>query len=128
MTDILTKRIKRLPMEMSREIFSYLIPDPEKVEFRNEVYHSYNTSYSYKYEVAFFENIRIANITMDDNHYLSRIAKKNGKHRYYITREVVDVIQVEYNDREVDIFYYDFISKYIGKDLFTAMFLVVYAL
>ena len=62
-----------------------------------------------------------------DNSYLTRIAKKNGKHRYYLTREVVDCIQVEYGDREVDIFHYDYISKYIGNDLVKALFYVVYS-
>jgi hypothetical protein len=132
MTDILTKRMKDLPMEMSREIFSYLIPDSEKVEFKKEKPCSSYNSYSAKYEVAYIKNIKILsnmdyNIENIDNYYLTRIAKKNGKHRYYITRELVDVIQVEYGDREVHIFHYDFISKYIGKDLVKALFEVVYS-
>ena len=132
MTDILTKRIKHLPTEMSKEIFSYLIPDPNKVVFRPERPCSSYNSYSAKYEVAFFKNIKImTNISNDieniDHSYLCRIAKKTGKHRYYITREVVDCIQVEYGDREVDIFHYDYISNYIGKDLIRALFEVVYS-
>jgi len=130
--DILTKQMKNLlPIEMSREIFSYLIPDLEKVEFYKERPSSCN-SYSAKYDVAFVRNIKIwssnnNNTEYIDNYYLSRIAKKHGKHRYYITRELVDVIQVEYGDREVDIFHYDYISKYIGNDLMRALFTVVYS-
>ena len=133
MTDILTIRIKHLPTEMSREIFSFLIPDPEKVEFRKERPCSSYNSYSAKYEVAHYQkNIKIMtnmhdNIESIDHSYLCRITKKNGKHRYYITREVVDCIQVEYGDREYDVFHYDYISKYIGKDLVKAIFEVIYS-
>lgn len=134
--DIFVKRIKALPVEMTREIFSFLIPDPDKIVFRNERPCSSYNSYSPKYEVAFFQNIKIvANIITDtdsyysvyDDYYLCRIAKKNGKHRYYITKELVDVIQMEdYNGREIDIFHYDYISKYIGKNLTRALFEVIY--
>jgi hypothetical protein len=132
MTDILTNQIKNLPTEMSREIFSFLIPDPDKVEFKKENPCSSYNSYSAKYEVAYFKKKKIlTNMSNDieniDHYYLTRIAKKNGKHRYYNTRELVDVIQVEYGDREVDIFHYDYISKYIGKDLVKALFEVVYS-
>jgi len=119
------KRIKGLPDEMTREIFSFLIPDPNKIVFRNERPCSSYNSYSLKYEVAFFQNIKIVDST--DKFYLCRIAKKNGKHRYYITKELVDVIQIEdYNGREIDIFYYDYVSKYIGKNLTRALFEVIY--
>jgi len=129
--DLLTKQMKSLPTEMSREIFLYLIPDPEKVEFKKENPCSSYNSYSAKYEVAYIKKKKIMtdmhdNVESIDHSYLTRIAKKNGKHRYYITREVVDCIQVEYGDREVDIFHYDYISKYIGKDLYTALFEVVF--
>lgn len=129
--NLLTNQIKNLPVELSREIFSFLIPDPDKVEFRKEHPCSSYNSYSAKYDVAYFKNIKIMTdmstaIDSIDNYYLCRIAKKNGKHRYYLTRELVDVIQVEYNDREVHIFHYDYISKYIGKDLMRALFHVIY--
>ena len=131
--DLLTKRMKDLPKEMSIEIFSFLIPDPEKVEFRKELPCSSYNSYSTKYEVAYYKkNIKIMTkmynrLDCFDHSYLCRIVKKNGKHRYYITREVVDCIQVEYGDREVDIYHYDYISKYIGKDLIRAIFEVVFS-
>jgi hypothetical protein len=132
MTDILIKHMKDLPMEMSREIFSFLIPDPNKVEFKTERPCSSYNSYSAKYQVAFFNKKKIltdmyCNKDDIDNYYLTRISKKNEKHRYYITRELVDVIQVEYGDREVDIFHYDYISNYIGKNLIQALFYVIYS-
>jgi len=125
----LTKRIQDLPIEMVYEIFSFLIPDTEKIEFRKEKPSSCYSSYNDKYDVAFFRNIRVINLdgeTEENTYYLSRISKKNGKHRYYITREEVDCIQVEYNDREIDIFNYDYISKYIGKNLFKAILYVLF--
>jgi len=145
MTDILIKRIKRLPNEMSREIFSFLIPDPEKVEFKKENPSFPHNRYSAKYDVAYlrccfsftssrFEPVhfyfdkkdkylyclkRIANKI----YYLSRIVKKNGKHRYYITREFVDRIQVSSGDYT---YTYGYNSKYIGNDLVKALFEIVY--
>jgi len=135
MTDFFTKQIKNLPSEMSIEIFSYLIPDPDKIQFRKEKPCSSYSSYHVKYDVAFLQNKKILtdmycnkdDIESIDNYYLTRISKKNGKHRYYITRELVDVIQVEYGDREVDIFHYDYISNYIGKNLIQALFYVIYS-
>lgn len=117
------KKIKNLPFEMVIEIFSYLIPDPNSIEFRKEYRRSNSNTYSPKYEVAFYRNKKILN---DNDHYLSRIAKKNGKHRYYLSREIVDCIEVEYNDREINIYHYDYVSTYIGKNLFMATMSVVY--
>lgn len=117
------KKIKNLPFEMVIEIFSYLIPDPNSIEFRKEYRRSNSNTYSPKYEVAFYRNKKIMN---DNDHYLSRIAKKNGKHRYYLSREIVDCIEVEYNDREINIYHYDYVSTYIGKNLFMATMSVVY--
>ena len=127
----LTKRIHDLPTEMIYEIFSFLIPKPEKIEFRKELpFSSSSSSYSQKYDVAFFRNIRIQSEIeeyYENKYYLTRIMKKNGKHRYYVTKQEIDCIQVEYNDREIDIFHYDYISKYIGKNLFIAIFYVIYS-
>jgi hypothetical protein len=135
--DILTKRIYNLPKEMSREIFSYIIPDPNEIEFCKEDPNGKGShSYNCKYEVAYYQNKKIWNFMYNSinidyfsdncNYYLSRISKKNGKHRYYITREEVDVLQVEHNDREVDIYHFDYISKYIGKNLEKALIEVIY--
>ena len=117
------QKIKNLPFEMVIEIFSYLIPDPNNIEFRKEYPRSNSNTYSAKYEVAFYRNKKIMN---DKDHYLSRIAKKNGKHRYYLSREIVDCIEIEYNDREINIYHYDYVSTYIGKNLFIATMSVVY--
>ena len=127
-TIILAEKVKNLPFYMINEIFSYLIPDINQIEFRKENPCSSYSSYSSKYDVAFFKNKKIINSIEEDidSYYLCRILKKNGKHRYYLTREEVDCIQVEYNDREVDIFNYDYITKYIGKNLLKAVISVIY--
>jgi hypothetical protein len=121
--NVFDQKIKNLPFEMVIEIFSYLIPNPNNIEFRKECPHSNSNTYSAKYEVAFYRNEKIMN---DTNHYLSRISKKNGKHRYYLSREIIDCIEVEYNDREINIYHYDYVSTYIGKNLFIATINVVY--
>jgi hypothetical protein len=117
------KGVKHNCMDINREIFSYLIPDIEKIEFRKDYPKSSYNSYSNKYDVAFFRNMKIVN---SQEMYLSRIVKSNGKYRYYITREITDCIQIEYNDREVDIFHYDYVSTYIGKNVMSALITLLY--
>lgn len=120
-------QIKNLPKEMIYTIFSFLIPDINKIYFYQDIPRSVYNSYNPKYDVAFFNNTKIINKTKNKySFYLSRIYKKNGKHLYYISREEIDCIQIEYDDREIDIFHYDYISDYIGTNLFMAMIHVIY--
>jgi hypothetical protein len=109
---------EKIPREIGLEVLSFLIPDKDAVVFRNESPKSNYNSYSHKYQVAFFKNVKIMN---DNECYLTRISKNNGKHRYYMTRDLIDTIQIEYNDREIDIYHYDYHSVYIGKNLFNAL-------
>jgi hypothetical protein len=127
-TIVFAEKIKDLPFYMIEEIFAYLIPDINQIEFKKEKPCSSYNCYSPKYDVAFFKNKKIMNNIEDDidNYYLCRIIKKNGKHRYYITKEEVDCIQVDYGDREVNMFHFDYISKYIGKNLLKAVVSVIY--
>jgi bifunctional N-acetylglucosamine-1-phosphate-uridyltransferase/glucosamine-1-phosphate-acetyltransferase GlmU-like protein len=53
--------------------------------------------------------------------FLSRISKKNNKHRYYITEEVIDVMEVEYNDSVINMYHYEYNSKYVGKNIDEAL-------
>lgn len=128
--DVLTNQIKDLPIELSREIFSFLIPDIDKIIFIIEPPFNYS-SYNIKFEdVAYFRDERISNISKIDeytnSYYLSRIVNKNGKNLYYLTKEILDCIQEEYENREIDIFYYDHVSRYLGNDLFKAIFYTIY--
>ena len=91
--------------------------DAQKTDFKDESFDyviASNMIHHIPYPMKFF-------------HEMHRIIKKNGKHRYYITKELVDVIQIEdYNDREINIFHYDYISKYLGKNLTKALVEVIY--
>jgi hypothetical protein len=111
--------LKTLPVELGREIFSFLIPDPNNLRFCNKkIRSSVYCSYSSKYENAFLGKNLLKN---EKGFYLSRINKKNGKHRYYITEEMVDVIHVEHNDQLCPLYMYEYYSKYVGKNIEKAL-------
>ena len=105
--------MNRLPLEIENEIISFLIPDKTKITYRKNI-KGHSSSYDGKYDAAFINGDVIKN---SQGHYLTRIAKENGKHRYYITREIIDCIEVEHNDRPFNIYHYDYVSKYIGKNI-----------
>jgi hypothetical protein len=116
--------LRRLPVELGREIFSFLIPDPNNLRFCNKRTRSgAYCSHSEKYENAFIGKDLLKN---KDGLYLSRINKKNGKHRYYITEEMVDVIHVEHNDELRPLYMYDYYSKYVGKKIEKALVLLLF--
>uniref|UniRef100_A0A6C0DQR4 Uncharacterized protein n=1 Tax=viral metagenome TaxID=1070528 RepID=A0A6C0DQR4_9ZZZZ len=119
MTKTLDYYIAKLPMDVGKEIFSFLIPDKDTIQFYNYSSNSYsNSSYSSKYEKALIGDEVVKN---KEGLYLSRIWKKNGKHRYYVTETIVDTIHVEYNDSMCAMHYYDYFSTYVGKDLDKAL-------
>jgi len=111
--------INNLPMDITREIISFLIPVSINIIFNTMNSNSYVSNYSSRYEKAFIGNKIVKN---DKGLFLSRISKKNGKHRYYITEETIDTIEVEYNDRLIDTHYYEYKSKYVGKNINNALF------
>ena len=47
--------------------------------------------------------------------------KKNNKHRYYVTTEIIDTNEVEYNDSVIEMDYYEYKSKFVGKDIDDAL-------
>lgn len=111
--------VRRLPVELGREIFSFLIPGAKDIHFCNKRRRSSAyCSYSSKYENAFVGKDLLEN---EKGFYLSRINKKNGKHRYYITEEMVDVIHVEHNDQLCPLYMYEYYSKYVGKNIEKAL-------
>jgi len=112
--------IWRLPPYIGKEIFSFLIPDSSAITFR-ECYNNRVDNYSDKYEIAFMGDKMIQNAK---GKYLSRIGKKNGKHRYYFTEEREERIcdgcgssrcRSEYCGRDETTYY--LISKYAGKNI-----------
>ena len=116
--------VNKLPTELEREILSYLIPDVKKIEFLNYFkIHCVESSYSLKYKTAFYKNTN-SKVRNYKGLFLSRIQKKNGKHRYYITEEIKtrDDYETEYDEYGVIYYYsYDYKSKYVGKNIKEAL-------
>ena len=107
-----------LPREIKREISTFLIPATKNIIFNTISSNSYVSNYSSRYEKAFIGNKMVKN---DKGIFLSRISKKNNKHRYYLTKEIIDTIEVEYNDRIIIQNYYEYKSKYVGKNIDEAL-------
>ena len=73
-----------LPECLRKEIFSNIIPESRNIKFHKYYPNTHETNYNYaKYEIA--RNNENTIIKNTNNVMLSRIPKKNGKHRYYIT-------------------------------------------
>ena len=118
--------IGNLPVYIGKEIFKFVIPESNKLVFRKYCVHSNNYAYNPKCEVAFVDNKLVKN---KKGLYLSRIWKKNGKHRYYVTNEIEEYTcdgcgksgccsqfcrgGLDYT------YYYD--SKYVGKNIDVAL-------
>ena len=114
--------IKALPEYIGKEIFSYLLPNKEDITFvkykpvRNLDY------YNPKYEKALLHG----QLCEHGGYYLSRIPKKNDKHRYYISYRMEDVLETEYYERPCNIYMYEYRSAYVGKDLEKALLTLYY--
>ena len=118
--------ISKLPLELEQVIMSFLIPDPANISYRSYAVNQYSNSYyNPKYEKAFTEDYLVKN---DKGLYLSRIAKKNGKHRFYITQEFVDVIEVGYYGGSASNYMYEYSSTYVGKNIQKALMTLYYGL
>lgn len=93
------------------------------IEFRQE---DKPGAYKRIYEIAFLGNERVEN---EKGIYLSRILKKNGKSRYYLTQEVCksycrgcDMEGCSSHSCRGGYYYeYTYTSKYIGNKLETAL-------
>ncbi len=107
-----------LPREIKREISTFLIPASKNIIFNTISSNSYVSNYSSRYEKAFIGNKQVQN---DKGLFLSRISKKNNKHRYYITKMIIDTVEVEYNDSVINMNYYEYKSKYVGKNINKAL-------
>jgi hypothetical protein len=116
--------VKKLPTEMELEIVSYMIPDSKKIEFVDYVKnHCIESSYSFRYKTAFYKNMN-DKVRNRKGQFLSRIPKKNGKHRYYITEEKKIRLddETEYDEYGAIYYYsYQYKSKYVGKNINKAL-------
>ena len=120
--------MEKIPKFVGRYIFSFLIVDPKSVEFGEyQLSLRKKLGYSLKYEVAFHSGKLLENFR---GIYLSRIWKKNEKHRYYLTTETerhycqgcgMEGCRSEYcrGGWEHEMWYE---SKYVGKDMENALF------
>jgi hypothetical protein len=109
--------IRNLPPYLGKEIFSYLIPNANDIVFvKYESNHTYDY-YNSKYEKGYLNN----RLCQNNNYYLSRISKKNGKHRYYISQQFEDVLETEFNERIYNLYMYEYKSVYVGKNLEIAL-------
>ena len=116
------RKVQKLPPFLGKEIFNYLLPDLNQISFENHRQRGYEDHYNIKYKEAFINGQRVENRSA--NLALSRIDKKNGKHRYYYTEVFVDEIEVEYYDRPTILRCYEYKSTYVGKDLKMAILLL----
>jgi hypothetical protein len=110
--------INNLPLDILKEIKTFLIPPSNRIIFTTMSSNSYVSSYSSRYEKAFIGNKMVQN---DKGMFLSRICEKNNKHRYYVTTEIIDTIEVDYNDSVIDMDYYEYKSKFVGKNIDDAL-------
>jgi hypothetical protein len=119
--------IKKLPDDIKKEILYYLIINPKNIIFRDyyEGIKYYPTNYNNKYKIAVINNEKI----IKNKEFLSRIEKKNNKHRYYLTKiTYINTCngcgKINCKSRgcrgsiETDII---FSSTYIGKDINNAL-------
>ena len=119
--------IADLPPYLGREIFSFLILDENMINFIECVPDAYKTNYSKKYQLACNKNNYF--LYNNNSFFLSRIYKKNLRHRYYLTTKIVVTICISCGSSicmnpycsgplEEEEYYS---SEYIGKNLNKAL-------
>lgn len=114
--------VSKLPAEIGREIFQFLLPPSTVIPDSNEIeyykyYPSVNDAYNSRYETAFVDDCRVEN---GKGAFLSRISKPNGKHRYYISQsnEVLtnqDEMRMDHRAGPEYVRYYK--SRYVGHNM-----------
>ena len=109
--------MKKLPLILEKYIISFLIPSSNEIIFVDHIKKN-RDYYSLKYQKAFINDYIIMN---KDGYYLTRIQKKNNKHRYYLSIQLSDTVEFEYNDREIILERFDYASKYAGKNIDIAL-------
>jgi hypothetical protein len=73
--------IKKLPHDIIKYILRFIIYNSDNICFNYSKFIN-NENYSFKYKYAYLNDVIILN---SKEKYLSRINKKNNKHRYYLT-------------------------------------------
>lgn len=112
------KCIGKLPQNVLKEIFTYIMPNVSDIYFYKSCYDIENTKYNPKYELAYYVDTDYAVINKQQ-FMLSRVAKKNGKYRYYVTKEFREVD--DYDSEGYAQYINNYESNYIGKSLKLAL-------
>jgi hypothetical protein len=108
------------------DVSSGAVADLTAITFRRFCKYTGNYAYNPKYEAAFIGDELLQN---KDGVYLSRMFKKNGKHRYYLTEEHETVecsscgedrCTSQYCRSRLEYSYY-FTSTYLGRDMVGAL-------
>ena len=73
----------KLPSDLGKEIFNFILPDSRKIVFRSFGNRKYEDHVNKKYNAAFIGNELLQN---KNSYYLMRLKNKKGKYRYYMTR------------------------------------------
>jgi hypothetical protein len=112
--------LKKIPKEIGKEIFSFLIPDPTKIIFHTiQENETCLPSYSQRYQKAYIENELVENQT---GKYLCRMKNPDGNHTFYIAEEYIDVVLINQDNIEYPLYSFDTISTYVGKNMEDALF------
>jgi hypothetical protein len=138
--------MKRLPPYIGKEILKFLIPDPRYIYFFNcnpaSMRYSLNFEKAFRTSITYCSGIccetkicRFASketvpVKNNKGEFLSRIKKKNGKHRYYLTTPIetyycqgcgMEGCRSQYcrGTWETDTTYK---SVYVGKDIENALY------
>jgi hypothetical protein len=114
--------VSKLPAEIGREIFQFLLPPSTVIPDSNEIeyykgFPSFDDAYNSRYETAFIDDARVEN---SEGAFLSRISKPNGKHRYYISQsnEVLtnqEEMRMDHRAGPEYVRYYK--SRYVGHNM-----------
>jgi len=124
------QHISELPLFLGKEIFEYVFYSQNNINFSDFHPTCCDTNYNPKYKIACKTNTQRLCKNISNNLYLlSRINKKNGKYRYYITKEISQSMcngcgSYKCNSRYCrgsfnNEYYYS--SKYIGNNLDIAL-------
>lgn len=105
----------------SMRLPDYVVPNVSDVHFYKLNISQPHVRYNLKYELAFYEDGSV----LDNKRklMLSRIPKKNGKYRYYITKreETVSPYDCGRGNLLTDV---EYTSQYVGNDLQFALMLL----
>ena len=137
MCKTLNQYMREIPEVLGNEIFKYICPTERDVRFNEYNVSTHMTNYSDRYQVAYgsatSQMYSMLHIVKNKNKiFLSRIFKKNGKHRYYFTRETKTTICDDCDSPTCNSRYCGgsymheaiYSSTYAGKDLNLALIIL----